>query len=442
MKNLQQTDKEIYNLYKQELDRQQNTLSLIPSENILSKAVMEAIGSHLSNKYAEGYPNKRYYQGMEFVDQIETLAIERAKKLFNVPFANVQSYSGSIANLEAYLSILNPQSKIMGLSLSSGGHLTHGSTASFTSKIFKSVQYDVDKNGELDYKAIEKLAIQEKPDLIIAGTTAYSKTINWEKFSKIAKKVNAYLLADISHVAGLIAGDNYPSPANYADIITTTTHKALRGPRGAIIMVTNKGIKKDPTLPDKIQKTIFPGMQGGPHMNTIAGIAVALKEADSNKFKTYTKQILKNTKTLAQELQKYNFNIITNGTESHLILINLQNKNIIGNLAAEALEYVGIVTNKNSIPFDQNPPFYPSGIRIGTPSITTRGLKEKEIKQIAKWINQTINIIKNEKEKQNIDFEREKKKEIRKQLISNSKKELDKIKKEVKLLCKKFPIDR
>ncbi len=442
MKNLQQTDKEIYNLYKQELDRQQNTLSLIPSENILSKAVMEAIGSHLSNKYAEGYPNKRYYQGMEFVDQIETLAIERAKKLFNVPFANVQSYSGSIANLEAYLSVLNPQSKIMGLSLSSGGHLTHGSTASFTSKIFKSVQYDVDKNGELDYKAIEKLAIAEKPDLIIAGTTAYSKTIDWEKFAKIAKKANAYLLADISHVAGLIAGNVYPSPANYADIIVTTTHKALRGPRGAIIMVTNKGIKKNPTLPDKIQKTIFPGMQGGPHMNTIAGIAIALKEASSNKFKTYTKQILKNTKTLAQELQKYNFDIITNGTESHLILINLKNKNIIGNLAAEALEYVGIVTNKNSIPFDQNPPFYPSGIRIGTPSITTRGLKEKEIKQIAKWINQTIDIIKNEKEKQNIDFEKEKKKEIRKQLIANSKKELDKIKKEVLLLCKKFPTDR
>ena len=442
MKNLQQTDKEIYKLFKQELDRQQNTLSLIPSENILSKPIQEVIGSHLSNKYAEGYPNKRYYQGMEFVDQIETLAVERAKKLFNVPYANVQPYSGSIANLEAYLSIINPQDKIMGLSLASGGHLTHGSLASFTSKIFKSVSYDVDKNGNLDYKVIEKLALKEKPQLIIAGTTAYSRIIEWEKFAKIAKKVNAYLLADISHISGLIAGKVYPSPVAHADIVTTTTHKALRGPRGAIIMVTAKGIKKDPTLPDKIQKTIFPGMQGGPHMNIIAGIAIALKEASTKQFQTYAKQILKNAKVLATELQKYDFDIITNTTESHLLLINLKNKNIIGNLAAEALEYVGIVTNKNSIPFDQNPPFYPSGIRLGTPSITSRGLKEKETKQIAKWIDQTINIIKNEKEKQHIDFDQEKKKEIRKQLILNSKKDLEKIKKEVLLLCKKFPINK
>jgi len=441
MKNPQQTDKEINHLFNQELNRQQNTLSLIPSENILSLPIQKVIGSHLSNKYAEGYPEKRYYQGMEFIDQIETLAITRAKKLFNVPYANVQSYSGSIANLEVYLSILKPQDKIMGLSLPSGGHLTHGSSASFTSKLFKSINYNVDKNGKLNYKEIEKLALKEKPNLIIAGTTAYSKIIDWEKFSKIAKKVNAYLVADISHISGLIAGKVYPSPVNYADIVTTTTHKTLRGPRGAIIMITNKGLKKDPILADKIQKTIFPGMQGGPHINIIAGIALALKEASTKQFQTYAKQIIKNSKALATQLQDYDFEIITNGTESHLFLINLTNKNIIGNLAAEALESIGLITNKNSIPFDPNPPFYPSGIRIGTPSITTRGLKEKDMKQIAKWINQVITIIKTEKEKQKLTFDQEKKKENRIKLISNCQKELNKIKKEVLLLCKKYPID-
>jgi len=441
MKNLQKTDKEIYNLYKQELQRQQNTLSLIPSENIISESIKEIIGSNLSNKYAEGYPNKRYYQGMKFIDQIETLAINRAKKLFNVEYANVQPYSGSIANMETYLAIINPNDTIMGLSLSSGGHLTHGSNASFTGKLFKSISYNIDKNTGLNYKEIEKLALKEKPKIIIAGTTAYSKILDWEKFAKIAKKVNAYLVADISHIAGLIASNVYPSPSNFADIITTTTHKTLRGPRGAIIMVTKKGLKKDPNLIDKIQKTVFPGFQGGPHINIIAGIAVALKEASSNNFKNYTKQILKNTKILCEELQKYNFTIINNETESHLILIDLQNKNMIGNLASEALESVNIVTNKNSIPNDPNPPFYPSGIRLGTPSITTRGLKEKEIKQLAKLINQTIEIIKQEKEKQNISFEQEKKKEIRLNLISNCKKELNKIQKQVLQICKQYPIN-
>lgn len=440
MKNLQKTDKEMYNLFTKEQTRQQNTLSLIPSENIISKSIQETIGSHLSNKYAEGYPTKRYYQGMEFIDKIEALATQRAKQLFNTIYANVQPYSGSIANLEVYLSIISPQDKIMGLNLSSGGHLTHGSQASFTGKLFKSISYNVDETGNLNYKEIEKLAIQEKPKVIIAGTTAYSKVLDWKKFSQIAKKVNAYLIADISHIAGLVASNNYPSPSNYADIITTTTHKTLRGPRGAIIMVTKKGIKKDPELIEKIQKTIFPGIQGGPHMNIIAGIAVALKEASTNSFKNYSKQVIKNAKTLCQELKKYDFDIVNNETESHLILINLQNKNIIGNLAAEALESVNIVTNKNSIPFDPNPPFYPSGIRLGTPSITTRGLKEKEIKQIAKLINQTIDTISKEKQKQKISFPEEKKKEIRKQLISNCKKDLEKIKKEVLQICKKFPI--
>ena len=440
MKNLQKTDKQMYKLFNQELQRQQNTLSLIPSENIISESIKETIGSHLSNKYAEGYPNKRYYQGMEFIDEIETLTINRAKKLFNVEYANVQPYSGSIANMEAYLSIIHPNDKIMGLNLSSGGHLTHGSQVSFTGKLFKSISYDIDKNKGIDYKQLEKIALKEKPKVIIAGTTAYSKILDWKKFSQIAKKVNAYLIADISHIAGLIAAEVYPSPSNYADIITTTTHKTLRGPRGAIIMVTKKGIKKDPDLIKKIQQTVFPGLQGGPHINTIAGIGVALKEASSNKFKTYAKQVIKNTKVLCQELQKYDFNIINNETESHLILIDLQNKNMIGNLAAEALESVNIITNKNSIPFDPNPPFYPSGIRLGTPSITTRNLKEKQIKQIAKLINETIDIIKQEKEKQNINFSQEKKKETRLKLISNCKKDLNKIKKQVLEICKTFPI--
>ncbi len=440
MKNLQKADKEIYQLYKKELKRQQETLSLIPSENIISNSIKEIIGSNLSNKYAEGYPNKRYYQGMKFVDKIEDLAITRAMKLFDVAYANVQSYSGSIANLEAYLSIINPQDKIMGLDLSSGGHLTHGSPPSFTSKIFKSVNYNVDQNGKLNYKKIEKIALKEKPKVIIAGTTAYSKIIDWKKFANIAKKVDAYLVADISHIAGLIVGNVYPSPVNFADIVTTTTHKTLRGPRGAIIMVTKKGLKSHPDLIEKVKKTVFPSMQGGPHINIIAGIAVALKEASSQQFKNYAKHVINNSKILCSELKKYGFNIISQTTESHLILIDLRNKNIIGNLASEALEFVNIVTNKNSIPFDPNPPFYPSGLRLGTPSITTRSLKEKDMKLLAKLINQTIEIIKTEKAKQKLSFEDEKKKDIRTKIIFNSKSKLLKIKKQVIKLAKKYPI--
>ena len=440
MKNLQKTDQAMYKLFCNELKRQQETLSLIPSENIISSAIQETIGSPLSNKYTEGYPQKRYYQGMEFIDQIENLAIDRAKKLFGVVYANVQPYSGSIANLETYLSIIDINDKIMGLNLASGGHLTHGSPASFSSKIFKAISYDVDKNGELDYQAIELLALKEKPKIIIAGTTAYAKIIDWKKFANIAKKIDAYLVADISHLAGLIVAGAYPSPANFADIITTTTHKTLRGPRGAIIMVTNHGLKKDKDLPTKIQKTIFPGIQGGPHINIIAGIAVALKEAESQQFKNYIKQVINNSKTLGNELKKYNFKIVGQSTASHLILIDLQNKNIIGNLAAEALEFVNIITNKNSIPYDNHPPFYPSGLRLGTPNVTTRGLKAKDIKLLAKLINQTIEIIKQEKEKLKITFEQEKKKEIRTQIILNSKTKLLPIKKQIIELTKKFPI--
>ena len=440
MQNLKKHDSVLHKLIQQETNRQQNTLSLIPSENILPSHTNEATASCLVNKYAEGYPNKRYYQGMEFVDQIETLAQERAKKLFNVAYANVQPYSGSICNLEAYLSIINPGDKIMGLNLSSGGHLTHGNIASFTGKIFKSVSYDVDQNGELNYKQIEALANKEKPNIIIAGTTAYSKTIDWQKFAKIAKKINAYFVADISHIAGLVASGSYPSPAPFAHIMTSTTHKTLRGPRGAILMVTHLGLKKDPQLIEKIQKTVFPGMQGGPSVNIIAGIANCLKEASSKQFKTYTNQIIKNSICLCNELKKYNFKIISNTTESHLFLIDLQNKNIIGNLAAEALEAVNIVVNKNSIPFDQNPPFYPSGIRLGTPSITTRGLKEKEIKQIAKLIHQTIDLISKEKQNQKISPTDEKKKETRSKLINSCQKDLNKIKKEVLQICKNFQI--
>src|SRR3989344_3982935 len=390
MKYLKKQDKEIADLIKKEIKRQEETLMMIPSENIASSAVEEAVGSQLENKYAEGYAFKRYYQGQEVIDKIETLVIERAKKLFNVPYANVQPYSGSPANFEVYNAVLNPGDKIMGLSLSFGGHLTHGSSASATSKYFRSVQYELGKDGYIDYKNLMQLALKEKPKILVAGTTAYPRTLNWEKFYEIAEKVGAYLLCDISHIAGLIAGGAYPSPVNYSHIITTTTHKTLRGPRGAIIMVTKKGLAKDSLLPKKIDRSVFPQLQGGPHINTIAGIGVALKEASKNSFKIYAKQIINNAKALADTLNKEGFNLVSGGTDSHLILTDLTNYKILGNTAAEGLEEAGIVLNYNTVPFDPNPPFYPSGIRLGTPAITSRGMKEKEMQLIGKIISEVV----------------------------------------------------
>ena len=441
MKFLKKTDSLIYSLIKKEDKRQNETLMMIPSENIASYAVEEAVGSSLGNKYAEGYPHKRYYQGQSNVDQVEDLAIERAKKLFKVPHANVQPYSGSPANLAVYNALMMPGETLMGLSLAFGGHLTHGAPASATSKYYKSVQYQLGKDGLINFNDLRKLAKKAKPKVIIAGFTAYPRVIRWKKFAEIADEVGAYVLADVSHIAGLIVTGVYPSPVPYVHVVMTTTHKTLRGPRGAMIMVTQKGLKKDPDLATKIDKSVFPGLQGGPHINTIAGIAVALKEDSTKRFRSYAKQVVKNAKVLAEELKKNDFNLIAGGTDSHLILIDLRNKNILGNTAAEACEAAGIVLNRNGVPFDPNPPFYPSGIRFGTPGITSRGMKEREMKKIARLISKVVEVTRKTKEKLDITFEQEKKKEIRRKIVQQAL-VLKKIRKEVLELCRRFPLKK
>lgn len=384
-------DKEIFNLIKKEKIRQETTLEMIPSENHTSPAVREALGSLLTDKYAEGYPNKRYYAGLEYYDQIEDICRERAKKLFKVAHVNVQPYSGSPANQAVYFALLEPRDTVMGMSLPHGGHLTHGWKVNFSAKYYNSVQYGVDsKTNLIDYDQVAKLVEKERPKLIWIGATAYPRIFNWEEFSRVADSGGVYLAADIAHIAGLIVAGVHPSPVSYVDIITTTTHKTLRGPRGGMIMVTEKGLKKDPDLAKKIDKAVFPGLQGGPHENNIAAIAVCLKEASSSSFKKYGAQIVKNSKVLAEELIKHKFNLITKGTDNHLILIDLRNKGILGLEAQDRLERAGITVNKNSIPFDPNPPFKPSGLRLGTPAITTRGMKEPEMKLIAQWINEVI----------------------------------------------------
>ncbi len=436
---LSKIDPQTAEIINKEKKRQQDVLQLIPSENYTSPAVLEALGSVFTNKYSEGYPKKRYYQGNKFVDDIEILAQERAKKLFGVPHANVQPYSGSPANTAVYLALLDvKKDKIMGLSLAFGGHLTHGSPVSISGKYFKTVSYGLDRSGKLDFNEIEKLAKGEKPKIIVCGFTAYPLTVDFEKFAKIADSVGAYLLADISHIAGLIVADAHPSPAAHAHIIMTTTHKTLRGPRGAILMVTKKGLKKDADLADKIDKAVFPGLQGGPHDNQTAAIAVALREAQDKPFREYANQIVKNSKALARELTKHNFTLSGGGSENHLILIDLQNLSLNGAPVAFALEVAGIVTNKNSVPFDPMPPFYPSGIRIGTPSVTTRGMKEAEMKKIAYWIKQVVDEIKDEK----LPEEKEKRSGFLKdfkQKYSKNKKLLA-IAKQVQSLTKRFPV--
>jgi len=435
------TDLQIFNLIDQEQKRQEQTLMLIPSENYASAAVFQAVGSCLANKYAEGYPNRRYYQGQKFVDQIEQLAIDRAKKLFNVPFANVQPLSGAAANLAALNAVLNPGDKLMGLGLAAGGHLTHGAKASITGKIYQAQSYQLDESGRLNYKEIEKLANEFKPDLIVAGFTAYPFVIDWSRFADIAQKVKALLLADISHLSGLIAGKAYPSPVEFVDIITTTTHKTLRGPRGAIIMATKKGLAKDPDLGKKINQSVFPGLQGGPHMNTIAGIAVALAEAGRPNFCDYAREVINNAKALADELISLGFNLVGGGTESHLILIDLTGLRISGNLAAEALEATGIVVNKNLIPNDPGSSFYPSGLRIGTPAITSRGMGKQEMKQIAQMISQVINDLAKQKRLKQMTLEDERAKQKRQALI-NSLSVASQVKQAVGRLCQRFPIRR
>ena len=438
-KILKKTDPAVYKLIQGETKRQDETLMMIPSENHASKAVEEALSSPFGNKYAEGYPGRRYYQGNEFADKIETLCQDRAKEIFGVPYVNVQPHSGSPANLAVQVAILNPGETFMGLALSAGGHLTHG--AKFTSghKFFKSVQYEVTKDGYLDYSAIEALALKEKPKLIIAGTTAYPRTIDWKKFAAIAKKVDAYLMADIAHLAGLVAGGAYPSPAPYVDIITTTTHKSLRGPRGAMIMVTEKGLKKDPELPKKINSSIIPGIQGGPHLNSIAALAVALQEAKSSKFKKYADNIVKNAKTLSDALNKSEFKLITGGTDSHLLVADVSTYGILGNTMAEGCEAANIILNRNSVPFDPNPPFYPSGIRFGTPAITSRNMKAQEMKKIAAWLKTIASELGKTAKNLSHDIEAQKKPAARSEIVSKTK-ILKVIKAEVLSLCKKYKI--
>ena len=344
------------------------------------------------HKYAEGYPGRRYYQGMEFVDQIEELAIERAKKLFGVVHANVQPYSGSPANAAVYFALLEPDEKMMGLSLSHGGHLTHGHPKiTFSGRYFQSVQYQIsDSPPYFDFSEIRKLALRYRPRIIVVGTTAFPRVLPWEEFAKIADEVGAYFLADISHIAGLVVGKVHPDPAPFAHVITTTTHKTLRGPRGAMILVTEKGIKKDPDLPKKIDRAVFPGLQGGPHLHTIAGVAIALRMAARPEFRKYARVVVENAQVLAEELKKRGFSLVTGGTDNHLMVVDLRNRGIDGKTAAVALEKAGIVVNANTVPNDPNPPFRPSGIRLGTPAVTSLGMGRKEMRQIAAWIDQVL----------------------------------------------------
>jgi glycine hydroxymethyltransferase len=382
--NLQKTDKEIYALTKRELKRQQDNIELIASENFVSKAVLEAAGTILTNKYAEGYPNKRYYGGCNFVDEIETLAINRAKTLFSAEHANVQPHSGSNANFAVYNAVLKPNDTVLAMSLNEGGHLTHGSAVNLSGKLFNFISYGVDKVTQtIDYKEVKNLAIKHKPKLIVCGASAYSRTIDFKKFSDIAKEVGAYLMADIAHIAGLVVAGLHPSPVPYCDFVTTTTHKTLRGPRGGLILCKQKHKKI-------IDSAIFPGSQGGPLMHIIAAKAVMLKEADTNEFKNYQKQIVKNAKVLSEELIKAGVKLVSGGTDNHLMLIDLTEEKLTGKELETLLDKINITTNKNSIPNDTKSPQITSGLRIGTPSVTTRGMKESEMKIIANIISSVI----------------------------------------------------
>lgn len=429
----------VKDLIKQEEKRQAETLMMIPSENYASKEVRNAVGSILMNKYSEGYAGKRYYQGNKVVDEIENLAIEKAKKLFKVSHVNCQPYSGSPANSAVLFGLLEKGDKIMGLKLSSGGHLTHGHPdITFSGKFFKSVQFGTKDDGIIDYQIVEKLAKKEKPKLLIIGTTAYPLILDWKRLGGIADSIGAWLVADISHVSGLVLAGAYPSPVPFAHIVTTTTHKTLRGPRGAMIMVTPKGLKKDLEAPNKIDRAVFPGLQGGPHNNTTAGILQTLIEAESESFKRYGKQIVKNAVVLAEELKRGELTIVTGKTECHLIVVDLRPIGLSGNVVAEALEFAGIIVNRNSVPNDPAPPFYPSGIRLGTPAVTTRGMEEKEMKLIASLILDVINYVKTYK----LPKEKEKRSDFMKDFRNKMFKDkyLKLVKTKVKLLNSKFPM--
>lgn len=402
-------DPEVAKACDMELDRQRNKLEMIASENFTSRAVMEAQGSVLTNKYAEGYPGKRYYGGCEYVDIVEDLARERAKQIFQCEYANVQPHSGSSANMAAYMAFIKPGDPVMGLDLSHGGHLTHGSPVNISGIYFKFISYGVDKETErIDFDNLRKLAKEHKPKMIVTGATAYPRTIDFAKFREICDEVGAYLMVDIAHIAGLVAANLHPSPIPVAHVTTTTTHKTLRGPRGGAIFSSNEYAKA-------IDKAVFPGLQGGPLMHVIAAKAVAFKEALAPEFKTYQQQIIKNAKALSEALLKEGFRLVSGGTDNHLMLVDLRSKKLTGKVAEKVLDEVGITINKNTIPFDPESPFVTSGIRIGTPALTTRGMKEKEMQKIAQLFNLILSHPEDEKTKDNV-------------------------KKEIKSLCQSFPL--
>ncbi len=381
---IKKIDPQVAEAIEMEVDRQRNKIELIASENFVSNAVIEAMGTPLTNKYAEGYPGKRYYGGCECVDIVENLAIERAKEIFGCDHANLQPHSGAQANLAVFFAVLQPGDTVLGMNLSHGGHLSHGSPVNISGKYFNIVPYGVsEENSTIDYDELEKIAIENKPKLIVAGASAYPRTIDFERMSQIAKKVGAYLMVDIAHIAGLVAAGLHPSPVPYADFVTTTTHKTLRGPRGGMIMCKEEHAKL-------INKSVFPGIQGGPLMHIIAAKAVCLKEALSPEFKSYQNQVSKNAKALAAALIDEGFELVSGGTDNHLMLVDLRNKNITGKEAEHLLDEVGITVNKNTIPFETTSPFITSGIRIGTPAVTSRGMKEEDMKVIAHLIALTI----------------------------------------------------
>ena len=411
LKNLFIDDREVYDAVEAERIRQNEGIELIASENFVSKSVLEAAGSVMTNKYAEGYPDKRYYGGCECVDIVEKLAIERAKKLFDVKYVNVQPHSGSQANMGVYKALLNLGDTVLGMKLDHGGHLTHGKNVNFSGKDYKIYSYSVKKDDEyIDYDEVERLAMEVKPKMIIAGASAYPRIIDFKRFREIADKAGAFLMVDMAHIAGLVAAGEHPSPVPYAHVVTTTTHKTLRGPRGGVIMTNDEEIAK------KIDKTIFPGIQGGPLMHIIAAKAVAFKQALTSEFKEYQHQIVKNAKVLADVLEKGGLRIVSGGTDNHMILLDLKNsKNLTGAEAEKALGKAGITVNKNGIPYDTEKPMVTSGIRIGTPAVTTRGMREKEMEEIGKFILETFENINNDEK-------------------------LAEIREKVKELCLKFPL--
>ena len=402
--NLKKEDKEIYDLMKKELKRQEKGIELIASENFVSRAVMEAMGSHLTNKYAEGYPGKRYYGGCGIVDKVEEIARQRAKELFGAEHVNVQPHSGSQANMAVYFTILKPGDTVLGMDLSNGGHLTHGSPVNFSGRLFNFVSYGVAET--IDYNNVRELALKHKPKLIVAGASAYSRIIDFKKFKEICDEVNAYFMVDMAHIAGLVATGAHPSPVPYADFVTSTTHKTLRGPRGGLILCKEKYAKD-------LDKNIFPGMQGGPLMHIIAAKAVCFKEALDSSFKTYIDNVVLNCNVLGEELVKYGFKLVSNGTDNHLILVNLSNKNITGKEAENLLDSIGITVNKNTVPNEKRSPFVTSGIRIGTAAVTTRGFDVEAMKEIANIINEAI---------------------------ENKDKDLSYLNERVKALCAKYPL--